>query len=296
MQLLGGCATPQPAPVVDRSTTPGRTPATHQVVSGETLYSIAFRYGLDYRSIAAENGIPSPYLIHVGQQLRLPGSRPASSRQASRRPSAVTSGAESGRTPESRPLQPGPVEEKSRSAVGEGRVESERKPQAGGRGVPPPASDKQTSNRRAATTPLPAVPSLPRRSATESRKVAGLEWLWPNDGPLAGTFRKGGSRRRGIEIVGGAGTPVVAAEGGEVVYSGNGLQRYYGNLIIIRHNDRYLSAYAHNDRLLVKEGAKVSRGQRIATLGSTGSDRPKLHFEIRRDGKPVDPLSYLPRR
>jgi lipoprotein NlpD len=120
-------------------------------------------------------------------------------------------------------------------------------------------------------------------------------WGWPSNGILIGKFSSNGSLNKGIDIAGDLGQPVLAASDGTVVYAGSGL-RGYGELVIIKHSDTYVSAYGHNRRLLVREGQQVKVGQTIAEMGSTGTDRVKLHFEIRRQGKPVDPLQFLPRR
>jgi lipoprotein NlpD len=122
-----------------------------------------------------------------------------------------------------------------------------------------------------------------------------LRWVWPAQGNIVGAFSSGNNENKGIDIAGSNGDPVLAAESGEVVYAGNGLLRY-GELVIIKHNDQFLSAYAHNSSINVSEGDTVSRGQQIANLGSTGIDRDMLHFEIRLAGRPVDPQSYLPPR
>jgi lipoprotein NlpD len=121
------------------------------------------------------------------------------------------------------------------------------------------------------------------------------EWHWPVAGVILSSFQGNNGLNKGIDLGGKLGEPVLAAASGQVVYSGSGL-RGYGKLLIIKHNETFLSAYAHNDRLLVKEGDLVKVGQRIADMGSSGTDRVKLHFEIRRDGTPVDPLKFLPRR
>jgi lipoprotein NlpD len=126
-------------------------------------------------------------------------------------------------------------------------------------------------------------------------KVSPSGWTWPANGQLIALFSSNNSLNKGIDIAGDLGQPVVAASAGSVVYAGSGL-RGYGELVIIKHSDTYVSAYGHNRRLLVREGQQVKAGQTIAEMGATGTDRVKLHFEIRRQGKPVDPLQYLPRR
>ncbi len=146
----------------------------------------------------------------------------------------------------------------------------------------------KTARARTAERPIPKRRSTPPVSS-------GIAWQWPTEGRLVRRFVADRPGRKGIDIAGRIGQPVRAAAAGKVVYAGSGL-RGYGELIIIKHNEIYLSAYAHNRRILVKEGDRVRKGQKIAELGSSGTDSPKLHFEIRRDGKPVDPLKYLPRR
>lgn len=130
---------------------------------------------------------------------------------------------------------------------------------------------------------------------TEDIPNAKLEWEWPTEGKVVSTFSIRDPGRRGIDIVGDKGQPVKAAAAGRVVYRGNGL-RGYGNLIILKHNETFFSAYAHTEDVVVKEDENVKLGQRIADMSNTGSDKTKLHFEIRRDGKPVNPMRYLPKR
>ncbi|RMX07810.1 LysM peptidoglycan-binding domain-containing protein [Corticibacter populi] len=140
----------------------------------------------------------------------------------------------------------------------------------------------------AANAPIPTV-----TASTPAANSSGLQFVWPANGPLLAGFNE--ATNKGYDIGGNAGDPVFAAADGHVVYAGAGL-RGYGNLIILKHNDQYLTAYAHNRALLVKEDQKVSRGQKIAEMGNTDADRVKLHFEVRRQGKPVNPAGYLPKR
>ena len=169
--------------------------------------------------------------------------------------------------------------------------------------VAAPVATKPTPVPPAVSTSVPAKPAPAPASTTTPPSsgatpvVAGLRWgwAWPASGTLIGRFASNGSLNKGIDIAGQLGQPVLAASGGTVVYAGSGL-RGYGELVIIKHNETYVSAYGHNRRLLVREGQQVKVGQSIAEMGSTGTDRVKLHFEIRRQGKPVDPLQYLPRR
>jgi lipoprotein NlpD len=212
----------------------------YTVRPGDTLYSIAWRYGLEYRDLARWNGIGAPYRIHNGQRLR---------------------------------LNPGGTSARRGTA------------QAGSRGA------QASGSASAGRAPAPAT-RTPIRSETTT-PVKG--WQWPTDGEVSSRFSADAPGKKGIDIAGSPGQAVRASAAGEVVYSGGGLIGY-GQLIIVSHNKNYLSAYGHNRRLLVKEGDRVQAGQQIAELGSTGTDRPLLHFEIRRNGKPVDPLAYLPQR
>jgi lipoprotein NlpD len=217
--VLTACVTGGDAPV--RS--PGEASVHkgfYKVKAGDTLYSIAWGAGLDYRSVARWNGIGAPYLIKPGQRVSL---------------------------------------------------------------MPP--------RRNRSHPPNPAA--APRSGRSRSRPPAS-GWAWPAKGKLLYGFslKKG---RTGIEIGGYYGQPIRSAAAGQVVYAGSGL-RGYGKLIIVKHNETFLSAYAHNRKLLVREGSRVTTGQRIAEMGNTGTTKVKLHFEIRRHGAPVDPLRYLPRR
>lgn len=247
--LQFGCAAPQPAAVSDRAQPPSRRIMTHQVSAGETLYSIAWRHGVDYRQLARHNNVGAPYTIYTGQTLRL------------------DVGAA---TVASAPTQP--------------VAQAPARPTNSSRSASSPTSNR-SENRTAsrATTPPPAL-------------VAGApQWQWPARGRVITAFGSGTGFNQGIDINGELGEPVIAAASGQVVYAGSGL-RGYGNLLIIKHNDTYLSAYAHNQRLLKSEGDMVKAGERVADIGSSGANKVKLHFEIRREGKPVDPIRYLPRR
>ena len=174
-----------------------------------------------------------------------------------------------------------------RAAQGEARVESKPELKPPAPEVKPPSSEAKPPAPEAKIEPKPEAGKPP--AAGERDRV---DWQWPSNGRVIGNFEGG---NKGVDIGGNPGDPVLAAAAGRVVYSGSGL-RGYGQLIIVKHNDVYLSAYAHNSRLLVKEGQSVSKGQKIAELGQTDADRPKLHFEIRRNGNPVNPLDHLPAR
>ena len=252
--LLGGCASSsgRHVQVVERDTSQ-RHPVTvgqHRVQRGDTLYSIAFRYGWDWKALAAHNGISAPYVIHVGQVIRFGGG-------AANRVATV------------------PAVQTSTGRVSSAPARTVTPAQTSA----PSSAPKQTASTTVVVQPGPAVTG----------------WIWPAGGAIIGRYASNGSLNKGIDIAGNMGEPVLAASGGTVVYAGSGL-RGYGELVIIKHNDAYVSAYGHNRRLLVREGQQVKAGQRVAEMGSTGTDRVKLHFEIRRQGKPVDPLQYLPRR
>jgi len=238
--------------VVDRNNRDRVTTGQYIVQRGDTLWSIAFRFGWDWKELAQRNGIAPPHVIYPGQRIRFDG----------RRPSNVAA------NPPARPPVQAP----------------RTNPPVVATPVPaPPPIVRAPQAAPAATTPIKPV----------ARSASG--WAWPANGQIIGRFSSNGSLNKGIDIAGELGQPVLAASDGSVVYAGSGL-RGYGELVIIKHNDTYVSAYGHNRRLLVQEGQQVKAGQTIAEMGSTGTDRVKLHFEIRRQGKPVDPQQYLPKR
>jgi lipoprotein NlpD len=304
--LLGGCAT-SPAPVVDRSMDYGSASGRSQpggdhvngrmtsegyvVARGDTLYSIAFKHGMDYRTLAARNGNAPPYVIYPGQVLRIDEAAP--SVPIARTPAP---------TREARPRNNAPVfvtvpNEQAPVAhvppASSTSIAAARPPEASANTAPVgavmPAANPATSRQESAGSP-PAIVS------GKTRSVGGITWQWPADGAVVSGFRDGvAGSGAGLDIAGSAGDPVRAAADGVVVYSGNGLIGY-GELIIIKHSDSYLSAYGHNRKRLVKEGEHVRAGQLIAEMGSSGAPREELHFEIRKNGKPVDPTDYLPER
>ncbi|PCJ31209.1 MAG: peptidase M23 [Gammaproteobacteria bacterium] len=206
------------------SKTKAQAPGLYKVKKGDTLYSISWRYGMDYKHVAKMNNIRSPYNIYIGQKLYFKNVR------------AKTT-----------------------------------------------TTKKKVITKKTTKT---VKKSLPSNQA--------LAWRWPTKGKVISKYSQKAAGRKGIDIAGTSGQHVIAAAKGKVVYSGSGLPRY-GNLLIIKHNDTYLSAYAHNKVLLVKEGQWVKAGQKVALLGQTGTQRNQLHFEIRRNGKPVDPLKFLPK-
>ncbi len=234
-------------------------PGYYTVQRGDTLVRIALDHGQNWRDVARWNQIDNPNLIEVGEVLRVlppPSEQVVVARPA---PSAMVTG---------QPLPP------------LARPTPQPTPPASGAAPPTVA------------TP-PATASTAPPSAASPASADDLTWIWPAQGSTVGTFDE--AKNKGIDIAGKAGDPVLAAADGRVVYAGSGL-RGYGNLIILKHNNTYLTAYAHNRALLVKEDQTVRQGQKIAEMGNTDSDQVKLHFEIRRQGKPVDPVRYLPQK
>ncbi len=216
---------PDKVPVVERSEGRLNNSGYYVVQPGDSLYSIAWNYGLDYHALARSNGLRSPYTIGVGDKLRI----------------------------------------------------------------------------RAAPAPAPAGGGSTGSAAAVSRSASGLPatnteaWKWPASGSVSRFYSGSGNLHKGIDFQGKIGQPVVAAKSGKVVYAGRGLKAY-GLLVIVKHDTRYLSAYAYNQSAYVKEGDKVKKGQQIANMGSKNGGQAILHFEIRRDGKTLDPLKLLPRR
>ena len=259
--LLAGCVSPTVhAPVGDLSQRPARNPDYHDVRQGDTLYSVAFLYGYEVEELAAWNGLSSPYTIYKGQRLRL--KPPPVSRVVRSRPKPKP------RLAKVHPSRP--------------------KPQL----VMP--SRPKTAAGRVATAPRPTAAPVPRPVPRPQPPANGpISWSWPVKGPLLQRFNASAEGKKGIDIGGKSGESVRAAAAGKVVYSGSGLAGY-GRLIIIKHNKEFLSAYAYNRKLLATEGQWVTKDQVIAQMGSSGTDRVQLHFEIRRQGRPVDPLRYLP--
>jgi len=281
---LAGCSAPvNKAPVVDRGTfanggtapapaapevkpLPGAEnagkPGYYTVKPGETLIRIGLDNGQSWKDIARWNNLENPNLIEVGQVLRVvpPGAAAPAAAVASDT-GVVT-----------RPVSSGGV------AAGSAKPTT-----------PAVATAPAAAEVVPAATPAPAPAPAPAVTGGDS----DMNFIWPSSGSLVAGFDE--ARNKGFDIAGKAGDPVLAAADGRVVYAGAGL-RGYGNLVILKHNNIYLTAYAHNQTLLVKEDQNVRRGQKIAEMGSTDADRVKLHFEIRRQGKPVDPARYLPQR
>ena len=274
---LAACAARPRAVVVERSTEPNVSRSTRHVpaqrgreylvVRGDTLFGIAFRHGVDFRDLARWNRIGSPYTIYPGQRLKLGGDGRVADAPRSAPP----------RTP--RPAPPRP-----------GVVESTRTPTPA---APPLVAPPLDPPKPLAPSPVDAAPASAPPSGV--RNAQGVTWRWPASGQIVSKYVTGDPTRQGVNIAGSSGQPVFAAAAGEVVYSGAGLIGY-GELIIIKHSDTFLSAYGHNRKRLVGEGQRVTSGQQIAEMGRSGAARDMLHFEIRKGGKPVDPLPLLPQR
>ena len=278
--LVAGCGggsvvAPVQSPI--ESVVPGRE-RDHVVGKGDTLYSIAWRLGIDYRTLAGANSIRDPYTIYPGQRLLVPGPDDIVAPE----PAAAAA---------SEPVGSGET-----SVRGAGMVEG---PEVATLPLPPsgsiPTAAESPPRPPQAASPQPPVTEAAPKSAMPpspaARTVAGLRWTRPTGGKPVSTFGRGGNK--GIDIGGTFEQPIRAAAPGRVVYAGSGLIGY-GKLVIVKHDSRLLSAYAHNERLHVGEGDEVKGGQHIADMGRAGKGRVMLHFEIRRDGKPVDPLRYLP--
>ncbi|MEY4341845.1 MAG: hypothetical protein RL541_1349 [Pseudomonadota bacterium] len=269
--LLSGCANKnRPAPVEDRSPNAIRTPAKmvagsdnagkpgyYSVKSGDTLIRIGMDNGQSWRDIARWNNIENPNLIETGQVLRVV---PPEESGVVVRPVSSTNIVTS--------PAPSPAASAPAPAV---NVASVKQPVS------------------SATTPNPS--SSANNLTTADSPEEAVSFQWPTRGNVLAGFDE--VKNKGLDIAGKAGDPVLAAADGKVVYAGSGL-RGYGNLVIIKHNNTYLTAYAHNQSLLVKEDQAIKRGQKIAEMGNSDADQVKLHFEIRRQGKPVDPAKYLP--
>ena len=298
--LLAGCAATRPAPVSDR-TLPGKAPpqviaakplppatakpdagvvvkplesadaGLYTVKQGDTLFSIAKSNGVALRDLAAWNNIEDPASIRIGQQLRM-----------SAPDTAVT-------TPATTPVAPPPAAVEARPLdIPPPVTDAKLKTQPLGQRVP---YSEQAYAQMSKSTVVAKPDATPDTKVETPRTDGEVDWSWPTEGKVIANFND--SSNKGIVIAGKRGQAVHATAGGRVIFSGTGI-RGLGKLVVIRHNGNYLSVYAHNDTLLVKEGQTVTKGQRIADMGNTDSDQVKLHFEIRRQGKPVDPAKFLP--
>ena len=286
----------------------------YTVKPGDTLYSIALEHGLDYRELASWNGLDNPGALRVGQQLRV--SAPyAGAAAASAGTAAVVAPLNTpAGTIEAKPLGSGPAAAALPPPTASASAAAAAGPNPSGalvtepKAVRMPYSDQalaQLSKPDAPPVRVESARSDPRadvqrpetraetkpESSDSARAPEDLDWAWPAKGKVIGTFSEGSNK--GIAIAGRMGQPVLASAPGRVIFSGTGI-RGFGKLVVIKHNNTYLSVYAHNSELVVKEGQTVAKGQKIAEMGNSDADQVKLHFEIRRFGKPVDPLRLLP--
>ncbi len=240
------------------------------VKKGETLFSIAWRAGVDFRHLAAINRINKPYRIYPGQVLNLTTKSAAQYAQKKNQKKQIHT---------QRPS----VNKKATAPSGSTNVSSKNN------------QKKLADTKRGEYGHSKPVNSVPDKKPTKSKSNKIRSWIWPTKGKVISPFSNSESGNKGIDISGRKGQQILAAADGKVVYAGSAL-RGYGNLIIIKHNDDYLSAYAHNAKLLVGEKAQIKAGQHIADMGSTDAASTRLHFEIRYRGKSVNPLKYLPKR
>jgi len=308
---------PKPAaPVATPSARPAADdprPETYIVKRGDTLYGIALDHGQDYRDIARWNNLADPNVIEVGQVLRVrdPASAKPASTETARASGVVTTPFPAAPMTEGKEIgaqSERPLPEQKRPATAAGEAPADAGVITSPRAVKLPYSEAALAKLRADGAAKPAPPPAvvaetpAAKPETAPPKVEtpaaspddpdGIAWSWPAKGTVVANFNEGGGTK-GLQIAGEMGQPVLASASGRVVYTGSGL-RGYGNLVIIKHNNTYLSAYAHNRAVLVKQGDNVAKGQKIAEMGNSDASRVMLHFEIRRLGKPVDPVKFLP--
>jgi len=273
----------------------------HVVEKGQNLYLIASWYDLDHRELARWNRISPPsFQIRVGQKLWLSDPAASNARNNTQwKPGQLQVQMMPGRAGEARaPSKAAPWKKPLPPPKASGSRQPSSSPPAK-RSSPPVSSGSPKPSHASKPTSAPEKKDAARKkntaaptaSSSKKKDKRDATWRWPSRGKLIYNFAKSGNR--GLDISDKFRARVSAAAAGRVVYTGSGL-RGYGKLIIIKHNARYLSAYGNNDRMLVKEGDKVKGGQKIAEMGKDSANRPMLHFEIRKDGKPVDPLRYLP--
>ena len=319
--LLAGCMTRPPAPVIERGPfpstgqlpppsppvegLPGSEPVaaaqTYTVKRGDTLHQIALDHGLDYRELAAWNNIENVNVIRVGQLLLLgpPGGQAGVTTAPLVTTAPVTPGAGEVRPPvvpssaSGRPNSPTfKTEPRAIKLPYSEQALAQLQQQSPATAPSVALAPEARTTASAAPATMPASPPKSESGRVPEIDDDNLGWIWPATGKIVAGFSES-ANLKGIDIAGKAGQPVVASAAGKVVYAGTGL-RGYGKLIIVKHNTTFLSAYAHNREIAVKEGQQVAKGQKIAEMGDTDADQVKLHFEIRRLGKPVDPAKFLP--
>lgn len=287
-QVVKKPAPPVTKPLVKAS--PDWRPDTYIVKKGDTLYSIGLQYGYDYKEIAQLNGLTAPFSIKIGQELKLKDPKTIAGTNepaadgvtiAPLKQNSVITGTSNGEAPfitEPKAL---------REAYSEQALIT--KPVTPPQGTENAKSSEAKPNSN--STPAPTLKTTPL-AASDINNVDddAIVWGWPTAGKVTGSFS---DNNKGIDIAGAQNQAINAAAAGRVIYSGSDL-RGYGKLVIIKHNKNYLSVYAHNNQILVKEGQAVNKGQKIAEMGNSDADRYLLHFEIRQQGKSVDPSKLLP--
>lgn len=265
--------------------------STYTVKRGDTLFYIAWVTGNDFRDLAQRNNVPAPYAMNVGQVLQVGNAsgQPITGENAVSQASARASG---GATATTTSAQKSTAVVASQPTI----TYSESSGEQSATKMLPNNKPATTTSTVVAPVTAPTTVSTTQPTASSTSTSSPISsWRWPTDGKVIENFSGAEGGNKGIDIAGSKGQAIVATADGRVVYAGNAL-RGYGNLIIIKHNDDYLSAYAHNDTMLVREQQEVKAGQKIATMGSTGTSSTRLHFEIRYKGKSVNPLQYLPQR
>lgn len=295
--FLASCASSMPAPVVNKSpqnnnktVTPSKVkngdwrPDSYIVKRGDTLYSIGLNHGLDYREIAAANNISEPFTINIGQRLNIASLTSKETTDESK--------------PKSYENEDGviisPID--TESPVTAKTTESVVTPVLSQPSAMREPYSLEALNRKPVVSQQTTIATLPNKPTVKktvtASTAAGSAWAWPAQGSVIARFN--GSKNKGIDIAGKKGQAITASAKGKVIYAGSDL-RGYGKLVIIKHNKTFLSVYAHNSKITVKEGQIVTAGQNIAAMGDTDTNRVKLHFEIRERGKSVNPEKYLPK-
>lgn len=315
LALLASCAANRPAPVSDARPPEARIPAViipaikpadaataaaataptpydpgklHTVQRGDTLISVALQNGLDYRELAAWNNIENPNVIRLGDNLRLTPPDVASNTlkpgEPVTAPLIFTPSPGPSSALETRPLNSAQMKIEPKAGrvpyTDQAYARLSNETQTAGSAIPAPINVVPVA------LPITVIPAPAVTAATSEN----IDWAWPVKGKVSGTFT---DLSKGIDIPGARGTAILASAPGKVIYNKSGL-RGYGRVVIIKHNDNWLSAYAHNEKVLVAEDEMVKKGQKIAEMGSSDTDAVKLHFEIRNKGKPLDPLKFLP--
>ena len=331
--LLAACESNPPAPVIERTPQVSKPkppptkpvagvkdwrPDSHIVKKGETLFGIGLEYGLDYKEIAAANNIPAPYPIKIGQKIDLSSFKTKTVAEAKNtevkstddgvvitpmktEPAVIGDKVANKPVADAKPILPAatPVlsepkavrEPYSLAALNRAAPKViSTKPAEAKPTETQAAASKPTETKPGETKPIETKPAETKPIVQNTSDDESIAWAWPTQGKVVAGFNE--ASNKGLDIAGKTGQTISAASGGKVIYSGSDL-RGYGKLVIIKHNKTYLSVYAHNSKIVVKEGQTVSAGQKIAEMGNTDSNNVKLHFEIRRLGKSVDPAKYL---